>query len=608
MGRVYRARDTRLGRDVAVKILDPDAAGDPARRRRFDREARLASAVNHPHVLTVFDVGEWGAHPYVVSELLEGETLRSHLRPRIPSWRRAAEIGIRLAQGLDALHSRGIVHRDLKPENLFVTTDGRLKILDLGLAGPIHEDAGARPGPWETLTTEGSAVGGTASYMSPEQVRCATVDPRSDIFTCGVILYEILARRRPFTEETAAETMTAILRADPSPLSRVDPSLPPALVNVVERCLEKSPEDRFHSAHDLALALEAALDRRIDSAPIAAPSADRHPPAAPRGRRAIRLARPLVVFALLAAVTTILPWRHRGGQSGVVVASETMLVGYDKERSRFVPYLNGISAEGVDFSPDGRHVAYTTFPGGELWRSRRDGSDRLALSPPQMRAALPRWSPDGRNIAFTGSTDGSPWRIHVVSANGGTIETLPLENAIDPGWTADGRQVVFGGEFERAPGLYTWDLETKRLLAMAGSSGYFSPRPSPDGLHLAALRTDTMQLVVRDAVSEKWRTLTPYRVSYPSWTRDGKWLHFRRDGEEGFYRVDPRTGREERVAGLGSTLLAAGPWGQWSGVTPDGAPLLLLDMRREPDEKAHVMEAPPPPSPVVVTAVVPYGS
>jgi len=442
--------------------------------------------------------------------------------------------------------------------------------------------------------------------MSPEQVRGAGVDPRSDVFACGVILYEMLARRRPFAEETAAETMTAILRDDPTPLARLDASLPPALVSVVERCLEKDPEERFHSAHDLALALEAALGRRVGPVAMTPSPADRPPRTGGRGRRAIRLARPLAAFALLATLTATLPWRHPGGSgTGLVVASETMLVGYDRERSRYVPYLNGISAEGVAFSPDGRQVAYTTFPGGELRRSRRDGSDRRALSPPEMRAALPRWSPDGRSIAFTGTTDNGPWRIRIVAAEGGRIETLPLENAIDPGWTADGRHLVFGGEFEQAPGLYTWDLEARRLRAMPGSSGYFSPRPSPDGLHLAALRTDTMQLVVRDAVSEKWRTLTPYGVSYPAWTPDGRWLHFRREGEEGFFRADPRTGREERVASLGSTMLAAGPWGQWSGVTPEGAPLLLLDMRQEPAAKAGWV-APAPP--VAVTAVVPYGS
>ncbi|HXY40061.1 MAG TPA: serine/threonine-protein kinase, partial [Vicinamibacteria bacterium] len=237
-GEVYSAVDTRLGRPVAVKVLTADAARDPLRRRRLEREARLASSVSHPHLLTVFDAGTAVGRPYVVSELLEGETLRTRLRGNALSPRQAVEYAIQVARGLEALHARGIVHRDLKPENLFLTRAGGIKILDLGLAGPGSGDSPSEEEAWRSLTTT-ATVGGTACYMSPEQVRQAAVDARSDIFACGVVLYEMLARRRPFLEETAAETMTAILRSEPLSLGRVDPPLPGALVRIVDRCLAK---------------------------------------------------------------------------------------------------------------------------------------------------------------------------------------------------------------------------------------------------------------------------------------------------------------------------------------------------------------------------------
>jgi eukaryotic-like serine/threonine-protein kinase len=450
MGRVYQARDTRLGREVAIKVLGPGTAHDSARRRRFEREARLASAVSHPHVLTVFDVGEWEGQPFVVSELLQGETLRAHLRPGVLTARRAVDYAIQMCQGLEALHAQGIVHRDLKPENVFVTTDGRIKILDLGLAGPTHESDGPGGEPWDPVTTEGAAVGGTAAYMSPEQVRRQPADSRSDIFACGVILFEMLARRRPFHEETAVETMTAILRHEPPSLAEVDPSLPRHLVHVVERCLEKRPEDRFHSAHDLALALEGSLEP-----PAPAPSAP-GPPPIPSANDG--WGRMLALLCMVVALT--LPWWRTSGPGGVPVvhagSGAAALLRYDAARERFAPFLGGIAAEGLDFARDGQWAAYTSYPEGELWRRRVEGGPALRLAAAPLRAALPRWSPDGKRIAFMGRGPGRPWQVHVVAAEGGPVEVLAPENVADPGWTSDGKALYMGG--------------------MSGSS---SPNPSP---------------------------------------------------------------------------------------------------------------------------------
>jgi eukaryotic-like serine/threonine-protein kinase len=457
MGRVYQALDTRLGREVAIKVLGPGSAGDSARRRRFEREARLAGAVNHPHVLTVFDVGEWDGQPFVVSELLQGETLRAHLRPGVLTARRAVDYAIQICDGLEALHSQGIVHRDLKPENVFVTTDGRIKILDLGLAAPTRASDGPGGEPWDAVTTEGAAVGGTAAYMSPEQVRRQPADSRSDIFACGVILYEMLARRRPFSEETAAETMTAILRYEPPSLAEVDPSLSRHLVHVVERCLEKRPEDRFHSAHDLALALEASLELPASPAPAPAPAPAPPAPAPSANDGTGRMFAVLFVVVTL----TLLWWRTGGPDDAAVVHARNgaAVLRYDAGKDRFAPFLGGIAAEGLDFARDGQWAAYTSYPEGELWRRRVEGGQALRLASAPLRAALPRWSPDGRRIAFMGRGPGRPWQIHVVAADGGPVEVLDPENVADPGWTSDGKALYFGGMSGSTSPIFLFDLD-----------------------------------------------------------------------------------------------------------------------------------------------------
>jgi eukaryotic-like serine/threonine-protein kinase len=256
MGVVYRARDCRLGREVALKVLPEHVALDADRLRRFEREARAVAALNHPHVLTVHDVGTHEGAPYVVTELLEGANLRDLMGVEPVSAREALGWAQQAAQGLAAAHQKGVVHRDLKPENLFLTTDGRLKILDFGLAKQGGAGSGAAT---ESHPTGPGAVMGTLAYMSPEQVKALAVDARSDLFSLGVVLYELLARRHPFRRETAAATLGAILQETPPPLFGLDATVPRAVDAIVRRCLEKRREDRFQSAHDLGLALEAVL-------------------------------------------------------------------------------------------------------------------------------------------------------------------------------------------------------------------------------------------------------------------------------------------------------------------------------------------------------------
>jgi serine/threonine-protein kinase len=285
MGQVYRARDASLEREVAVKILPPAPRAGPDLQRRFEQEARLAGSLHHPNILAIYDVGTHEGLPYVVSEILEGETLRDLLsRTALPA-RKVVDVANQIALGLAAAHRRGIVHRDLKPENLFITEDGRVKILDFGLAKLCAPDS---PSGMAEVGEVGTLVG-TVPYMSPEQVRGEEVDPRSDIFSLGAILYEMLAGRRAFQAESAAQTMNAILTEDPPPL----PTPGSSLERVARRCLEKKPAERFQSARDVAFALEAISE--------SSPSA-----VLPRRRRARIGAMVVAALAILGAVVGVL--------------------------------------------------------------------------------------------------------------------------------------------------------------------------------------------------------------------------------------------------------------------------------------------------------------
>ena len=412
MGEVYRARDPRLGRDVAVKILPSSFSSDPDRLRRFEQEAKAAGLLNHPNITAIYDVGTHEGCPYIVSELLEGETLRARLSAGAMSSRRATELGLQAARGLAAAHDKGIIHRDLKPENIFVTKDGRVKILDFGLAKLI------RPEPTGSAATEPGVVLGTFGYMSPEQVRGRPADARSDVFAIGAILYEMLAGQRAFHGNSAASTMSAILMREPPELSTTNRRIHPGLERILRHCLEKNPEERFHSAHDLAFDLEALTG-------VSAPAA-----AAIDYGRARRWRKPLVAAGLLLA-----------GAVAALLARASVRDPDPPSYERVTTRLGG--ALSARFAPDGRTVVYSASRGGGPYRisSSRTGSEPADLG-----------LPDGNLVAVSslgemaiaigrgesGTDSGTLARVPLA---GGAPRAL-LEQAPVADWSADGSSLA----------------------------------------------------------------------------------------------------------------------------------------------------------------------
>ena len=279
MGEVYRARDSRLDRDVAIKVVPPSIAGNPEAVARFERESRAVAALSHPNILAIYDVGQSNGHPYSVMELLEGETLGARIAHGPMPVRKAVDIAAQIACGLAAAHDKQIAHRDLKPENVFLTPTGGVKILDFGLARSTAEQSELTRVESPTMapaTTPGTVLG-TVGYMSPEQVRGEPTDHRTDVFSLGCVLYEMLTGQRAYRRDTAAETMSAILRDDPPDPGTLNVNVPPAVLRTLRRCLEKRPQERFESARDLAFALESSIDSSSTSAGTALPPVRRSP-------------------------------------------------------------------------------------------------------------------------------------------------------------------------------------------------------------------------------------------------------------------------------------------------------------------------------------------
>ncbi len=848
MGIVYEAEDTRLERRVALKFLPESWPTNPQALERFGREARAAAALSHPNICTVFEIGDHNGRPFIAMELLEGMTLRQRLAAGPLATDELLEVAIQIAGALEAAHSKGIVHRDIKPANIFLTAHGQAKILDFGVAKlvagrRVAEGVGATSlvtlsEPEELLTSPGVALG-TVAYMSPEQALGEELDGRADLFSFGVVLYEMATGQRPFAGNTAPAVFDGILHKTPAPPARLNPTLPAELDRIVAKALEKSRDVRYQGAAEmcadlkrlrlgtdrtvattaapaapvrwkpLALAAAAALlglafflrpalppPKVVGTAQLTADGRQKfnladpnleplvtdgsriyfkqqQPPALEQvpvgGGEPVTIAIPFQAWNLAgvspkntellftARMTTAVPgvgeiyplWSMAvpGGQPrrlGGLTAQDAawspdgeaifFASGHDVYRARSdgseahrlatlngtplwlrlspdgrsirftvvdravnrselwemaadgtglrpllagwnspsqeccgswtpdgayfvfqstrhglasvwavrekrtlwhkisrepvqltfgqmncysplpssngksvffigtqlrsevlrldwsghqpVPFMPGLSADGLSLSRDGQWIAYVADPDGTLWRARMDGSERRQLSFPPMECGLPRWSPNGRQVAFSGHAPGRAWRIYVVSAEGGDPEQLlPGESEeLDPSWSLDGTSIVFGGDApsvraSQEDALHTVDLATRKVVSLPGSAGLFSPRWSPDGRYILAMTADYKKLEIYDVAASKWEDLIAIGSAYPDWSPDSKYVSFAVFGEPGFLRIRVSDRKIERRPGLGDFGSQAGRrFGTWSGVGPGGSVLVNRDI------------------------------
>jgi len=505
MGEVYRAFDPTIHREVAIKVLPASVADDIDRLKRFEQEACAAGNLNHPNILIIHHVDTDEGAPYIVSELLEGQTLRERMGGTAFAARRAIDYANQIARGLAAAHEKGIVHRDLKPENIFITKDGRVKILDFGIA-KLTQPEGIQSQteiPTRRVDTDPGTVMGTVGYMSPEQVKGRAVDHRSDIFSFGAILYEMLSGRRAFHGESAAETMSAILKEDPPDLSETNQKISPAIERLVNHCLEKNPEERFHSASDLAFALEALTGSSVASGETMA-----MPAVMPR-----RLTRRELIAWIVAAVAVL--------ALALFLISNARREPVDAHAVRFpIQTPNGTMFGGFAISPDGRRLAFVGLDASgkrRLWVRPMDSLNAQPL-PETEGASIQFWSPDSRFIAFF-----AEGKLKKIDAAGGPPQTLAsAPNNVGGTWNRDD-VIVFSPAI--TDGLYRvsaagGEVTAVTTLDKTRENSHRWPQFLPDGRHFLyfSRQTEKSGVYVGSIDSKETKRIldTDYNAMYAS--------------------------------------------------------------------------------------------
>jgi Tol biopolymer transport system component len=545
MGEVYRARDTKLGRDVALKILPPAAATDPERRQRFEREAKAVASLQHPHIVTIHSIDEDEGTHFITMEMVRGKTLSDVTPAEGVPLDQLFEIGISLADAVHAAHDRGVIHRDLKPSNVMVDEAGQLKVLDFGLAKLVTVvDADAQTIAAGDPTQEGRVLG-TVAYMSPEQAEGKELDRRSDIFSLGVLLYEAVSGKRPFTGDTPISTMSAILREAPPSVTSLKP-LPRHLGRIIHRCLEKKPDKRFQTARDVGNELEG-LQREVESGDVESVSGISGSATVPTARPGSRRLKTAwfglaVAVAVAAAITTYM-----------TVSNRTPASYEDVTPARIRPLTGSVGVTGQgDWSPDGSFFAYAHSTNGplDIFIRATAGGDPVLLVESPWDDMRPVWSPDNRWIAFLSNREGQ-MGLYLIPPLGGAIRHLsdlgfdPLttlaSRALGPSaWSPDGGQIVFSRMRDGSCGLWTIDLATGEETSLT------SPADADD--------------------------------AHATWSPDGRWIAFRRaaGGKHSLWVVDAGGGEERILRELTSNLLEGHDW------SPDGSSI-VFPWSREPD-------------------------